>query len=138
MKKIVLALLLALSVVGFSQESRAEVSVRENQVVLRIFFGMGVGSAAVSPDMLRDFVEKEVTPRFPVGLNIEPASVGQWMSSQGLIREKNLVVNIVTDNNEDTFKKVAEIGERYASRFEKAKASLFVVPIPIEKCLHYR
>jgi hypothetical protein len=40
---------------------------------------------AVEPDAWRDFLEKNVTPRFPAGFTVYEA-YGQWRSPQGEIR----------------------------------------------------
>lgn len=40
---------------------------------------------AVEPDAWRDFLEKNVTPKFPAGFTVYEA-YGQWRSPQGEIR----------------------------------------------------
>lgn len=138
MKKILLVLVATLLVLGVVYgDSRAGVHEWNNQVYFRLHFGMGVGSTSVSPDILRDFLEKEVVPRFPSGMAVETAVLGQWMSDKGLIREKNILVNISADDSPESYKKIKEVGELYTKRFANAKASLFVVPIPVPKTLHY-
>lgn len=138
MKKLLLALVAAglVLVAGFGT-GRAEIRELQDQIYYRLVFGMGVGSSSVSPDLVRDFLEKEVVPRFPEGMSVETAVLGQWMSPKGLIREKNIVVSIAAANTEASNAKIAEIGELYARRFANAKASLFVVPFPVPRTLLY-
>lgn len=135
MKKLLLALVA--TVLMFAGTAQAEVREQQDQVYFRLLFGMGVGSSSVSPDIIRDFLEKEVTSRFPEGMSVETAVIGQWMSPKGLIREKNTIVSIAAANSDESYEKIKEIGELYAKRFANAKASLFVVSLPVQKTFLY-
>lgn len=117
--------------------SLAEMTMRPNQIWYRMHFGMGVGSAALNPQMIQQFIETEVAPRFPMGFNVEARVQGQWMSAKGLIRENNFIINVVVDNNEENTSKIAEVGEGYTKRFSKAKASVFVVKINVNDTMHF-
>lgn len=117
--------------------SFAEVATRTNQVWYRIHFGLGVGKAAVSPQMVHQFVDTEVASRFTMGFNMEPRALGQWTSDKGLIRENNFIINIFVDNTEESAAKIAEVGEEYIRRFGKSKASVFVVKINVNDTMHF-
>lgn len=138
MKKLLLALMATVLVFAAATvESRAGFREMHNQVYFQLVFGMGVGSNSVSPDIVRDFIDKEVASRFPAGMSVETAVHGQWMSAKGLIREKNAIVNVIADDTPESHQKVKEIGELYAKRFAGAKASLFVIQWQIPKTQHY-
>lgn len=129
--------LAVLLLLGSAMQANAEVTEKTNQIWYRMHFGLGVGSSSITPEAIRIFVENEVAQRFPNGFNVEARVQGQWLSKQGLIRENNFIVNIITDNTTDTAEKVKQIAEIFADRFGKAKASVYVVPIKVENTQHY-
>lgn len=141
MKRCLVALsalgLATLLIFGAALEARAESTEKTNQAWYRLHFGMGVGNASLNPDMIRIFVENEIAPRFPQGFNVEARVQGQWLSAKGLIRENNFIVNIIADDTPENAAKIKEICENYAERFEKAKASVFVIQINAHNTKHY-
>lgn len=107
----------------------AENRILDNQVWYRLHLGMGIGTS-VSPDVIQNFLAKEVTPRFPDGLTITPAR-GQWNSpNTGLIRERVTLVDIQCPDTDAYKQKIEEISKAYVKRFAKAKASIYVVRVP--------
>ncbi len=65
----------------------------------RLYFGLGpadVPEKGVSESAWRDFLDKEVTPRFPAGLSVVDV-YGQWkgrqQASPGRIRSKMLIID---------------------------------------------
>ena len=102
----------------------------ENVVWYRVHLGMGTGSTSVSPEVMQGFIAKEISPRFPDGFTVTPAR-GQWTSPDiGLIHERTVVVDIQCGDTEVCAKKIEEISEAYVKRFQKTKASIFVVRVP--------
>lgn len=122
---------------GGAVQANAEMTEKTNQLWYRMHFGLGVGSSSITPEAIRVFVENEIAPRFPDGFNVEARVQGQWLSKQGLIRENNFIVNIITEDSPVNADKVKTIAEIFADRFAKAKASVFIAPIKVENTQHY-
>ena len=96
----------------------------------RLHLGTGVGDKAVSTELLRRFVDKEITPRFPAGLTATDGR-GQWKSDEyGVIRERTIIIDIYCPDTEDSAQKVEAIAKAYVEKFKAAKASLYVVRVP--------
>lgn len=129
MKRLLVAIFLVLA---WSTAAFAASRTTENVIVYRLHFGMGIGSQAVSPDVMRSFIAKEVTPRFPVGLTVFMAR-GQWASpDDGLVRESTAVVDVQCEEKDDAAckTKISEISDMYVKRFQKAKTSVFITRMP--------
>ncbi len=110
--------------------ARAEVKTETGVVWYRVHFGMGVGSASMTPEVLTAFMDKEVSSRFPEGLTVT-VSRGQWRSPHGgVIKEKTMVVDIQCPDTEDNRNNIKAMAKAYLSRFGKLKASVFVMRIP--------
>ena len=65
----------------------------------RLYFGLGpaeIPEKGISESAWRDFLDKEVTPRFPAGLSVVDV-YGQWQGKQqtspGRIRSKMLIID---------------------------------------------
>ena len=83
----------------------------QNWVDTRLYFGLGPADAAtkgVTEAAWRDFLDREVTPRFPAGLSVIDV-YGQWQSKRGQtahsaperIRSKVLIIDYpATTENE--------------------------------------
>lgn len=82
-----------------------------------IYFGTEKPGGAVTREEWRDFVDREVTPRFKQGFTSWDAA-GQWLGANGVIaRESTHVLQIVhseTDQNESA---IREIIAEYKARF---------------------
>lgn len=127
MKTSLIAFCLLLFSTVFAQ---AATDVRENTVWYRVHLGTGVGELAVSTDMLKHFIDTEVSQSFPAGFTITEAR-GQWKSPEvGLIRERTIVIDIQCDDSDENWGKVQAIAEKYVKQFTAAKASCFVKRIP--------
>ena len=73
----------------------------------------------VSEEDFAGFVDREVTSRFPDGLTVL-TGYGQFLGSQGLIRERSKVLIIfVPAPIADASKKIEEIREAYKSAFRQ-------------------
>ncbi len=116
----------------------AETKTADNIVWYRIHLGMGVGKHSLSREVVREFVAKEVTSRFPDGLTLT-ASMGQWKSpDMGMIHERTMVIDVQCQDIPENWEKVDAIGKAYTQRFKNAKTSMFVMRIPnIQTTLWY-
>lgn len=140
MKQLILILLVifACAAPQLPRADAAQQDIRGNQVWYRMHLGTGVGDTAVSPDLMRAFIDAHITPKFPKGLTIIDAR-GQWsMKGTGLIRERTIVVELYCDDTEDNRKTVEEIAKSYVDRFVNAKASCFVTRVQgLSAAQHY-
>ena len=126
MNKLILALCLALLCVFPALAQTVE---HNEGVWYRLHLGTGVGDKAVSTELIRRFVDKEITPRFPAGLTATDGR-GQWKSEEyGVIRERTIIIDIYCPDTEESAEKVAAIAKAYVAKFKAAKASLYVVRV---------
>lgn len=86
----------------------------------RMFFGRSIpGGGAVSDEQWTAFVEEVVTPRFPDGLTIYPAT-GQWREATGVLaREPVMVIEIVHPPGEAADRAIEEIMRAYREKFRQ-------------------
>lgn len=127
MKKL---LLFCLAVILTAGTAVADVKTEKDYVWYRIHFGMGVGSACMTPEILTAFMDKEVSSRFPDGLTVT-VSRGQWRSPRGgVIKEKTMVVDLQCPDTEADREKVKAIAQAYLKQFGKLKGSVFIVRVP--------
>src|SRR4029079_15092373 len=72
-----------------------------------LFFGLGrKGAPDVSEQEWRDFVDHEITPRFPNGLTLLDAH-GQWRGEDGnVVREPSRVLILLHPPGEDAESKI--------------------------------
>ncbi|MFT3957079.1 MAG: DUF3574 domain-containing protein [Piscinibacter sp.] len=84
-----------------------------------IYFGTDTPAGAVSAQAWAEFLSETVTPRFPDGLSVWPAS-GQWRSSAGaVIREPSYVLSLVHSGNQASELAVLELIQSYKARFQQ-------------------
>jgi hypothetical protein len=85
-----------------------------------LYFGTGRASDdAVSAEEWSEFLRSAVTPRYPEGLTVWPAS-GQWRSANGTIaREASYVLSLVHPDNEAAEAGVRALVSEYKSRFQQ-------------------
>lgn len=127
MKRSILVLIL---LVLAALPARAATTAQENQIWYRLHLGMGKGDYAVAPQVMRDFIDSQISPAFPNGFTITD-SRGQWKSSEyGLIRERTIVVDVQCDDTDENWQTISDIAERYVQRFQAAQASFYVMRIP--------
>lgn len=84
-----------------------------------LYFGTAMPGGRVSAAQWRAFVEEVVTPRFPQGLTVWPAS-GQWRGEDGrIVREGSEVLELVHPDGAEPDRAVHEITQLYKSRFRQ-------------------
>jgi hypothetical protein len=83
-----------------------------------LFFGRGKpGGGLVTDAEWTDFLDKEVTPRFPDGLTILDAQ-GQWRGEKGdIVKEPSKVFILLHEDNAGTAKLIDEVIATYKKRF---------------------
>jgi hypothetical protein len=97
--------------------SCANLAVYEKQELETLYFGTQKpdGSAPVTDAEWQQFLNDEITPRFPSGLTTWDAS-GQWRDQHNVIeRERTHIVQIVHGAGDEG--KIAAIIEAYKKRF---------------------
>jgi hypothetical protein len=84
----------------------------------RLFFGLTDEAGFV------DFLDREVTPRFPAGLTVLDGA-GRWRDSSGRpTQERSRVVDIVTVAGADTEARLEAIRAAYKTRFRQQSVGL--------------
>lgn len=84
-----------------------------------LYFGTAKPSGSVSPEEWETFLAKSVTPRFPAGLSVWPAS-GQWQSAQGsIVKEATYLLNVVYPPSESSERAVRDVVAEYKLQFQQ-------------------
>lgn len=85
----------------------------------QVFFGTDKPGGKVSREEWAEFLEKSVTPRFPLGLTVWPAS-GQWRDEKGrIVREESYVLTLVHAGDAAAENRVNQIAQDYRQRFQQ-------------------
>lgn len=103
----------------------------ENLTSYVFHFGGGIGRHHVTPDMMTDFVESEVVPRFPAGTTVERGE-GQWQNPDTgkILREDSYVLAVECAPTPANKAKADAIAEEYVRRYREAHVSCFVKIFP--------
>jgi hypothetical protein len=135
----VAAAALAISLSGLAQaqaQTQAQTQVLEcrggqkAQQVAELTFGRRiVGHIAVSETQWLQFIDNEITPRFPEGLTVYDAS-GQWRdpATKKIVRELSKVVLIVLPGNAEDLTRLSELTEIYKRRFKQQSVGMILRP----------
>ena len=101
---------------------------QENLRTAQLFLGRkNVGPRASEPD-LQQFIDQEITPRFPDGVTVVNGGA-QWQGSENvLMREAAKVVHIVLPAKGDMNGKLEAVRKAYRTRFKQE--SVLVVTQP--------
>ena len=97
----------------------------------QLFFGRNIGAdVGVSERDWTEFLDGEVTPRFPNGLTVIDAS-GHWRDSETgrLIREPSKVLTLLAEGGPTTLLLIREIVESYKERFHQQSVGLAIRPV---------
>lgn len=97
----------------------------------QLFFGRNIGNElGVSERDWTDFLDREVTPRFPNGLTVTDAS-GHWRDIQTghLVREPSKILTLLADGDPATLGLIREIVDLYKERFHQQSVGLAIRPV---------
>jgi hypothetical protein len=84
-----------------------------------LYFGTAKPNGVVTAQEWAQFLERTVTPRFPQGLSVWPAS-GQWRGNDGtVVREASHVLNLVHTDDAASEQAVQEIVGAYKTQFQQ-------------------
>jgi hypothetical protein len=100
------------------------------QQVAELTFGRRiVGHIAVSESQWIQFLDNEITPRFPDGLTAYDAA-GQWRdpATKKIVRETSKIVLIVLPGNAEDLARLNEIAETYKRRFKQQSVGMILRP----------
>jgi hypothetical protein len=97
---------------------------QEHMRTAQMFFGQNVeGKSNINDAEFRQFVEEEVTPRFPAGLTVLDGGA-QWKGSENkMIREASKVLVLVLPQGEER-QKLSEVRQAYMRRFHQTSVLL--------------
>jgi Protein of unknown function (DUF3574) len=122
---------LAISLSGTARAQSLECrGAQKAQQVAELTFGRRIiGHIAVSETQWIQFVDNEITPRFPDGLTVFDAA-GQWRdpTSKKIVRELSKIVLIVLPGNADDLPRLNEIVETYKRRFRQQSVGMILRP----------
>jgi hypothetical protein len=91
---------------------------------VRLFFG-----GSVPQDAWRDFLEREVSPRFPAGFSVFDAQ-GQWRGADGRIeREGTRVFDVIVPDAGASAAGIAALRAAYKDRFHQQSVLLAERPV---------
>jgi hypothetical protein len=100
----------------------------------RLYFGMSMpGGGRVSEAAWRDFLAREVTPRFPDGLTVLEAR-GQWRDrgSGRILRERSRVLLLLHRGTAKAKSAIAAIIARYKARFRQQSVLRVDTPVRVQ------
>jgi len=100
----------------------------------RLYFGLSIpGGGTVSEAAWRDFLAREVTPRFPDGLTVNEAS-GQWRDTRTgrVVRERARVLLVLHKNSAKAKAALADIIARYKARFRQQSVLRIDTPVRVQ------
>ena len=92
---------------------------------VQLFFGRDIEHrATVSDQQWRDFIDQEVTPRFPEGFSVSDVT-GQYRDqSRTIVREPSKLVQIVLPGGPDDLGNLQAVAEAYKKRFRQQSVGI--------------
>ncbi|MFC5571197.1 DUF3574 domain-containing protein [Lysobacter yangpyeongensis] len=91
----------------------------QSMVQETLYFGTQTPDGSVTPAQWSQFLAETVTPRFPQGLSVWPAS-GQWRGTDGSIaREASYVLTLLHGDDPASDAAVRAIADDYRRRFRQ-------------------
>jgi hypothetical protein len=98
------------------------------QQVAELLFGRKIGDElGVTDDKWEDFVDNEITPRFPDGLTVYNTQ-GQWrdQARNVIVHEPSKIVQIILPGKDDDLDRLNAIAEVYKSRFQQQSVGVIL------------
>jgi Protein of unknown function (DUF3574) len=123
-------LVLPLLVISAAAEPIACSAPLKPQHVAELLFGRKIGDRlGVSEREFLNFLDREITPRFPDGLTVYDAR-GQWRDSDRnrIVREPSKVVMIVLPGRPEDMARLTEVAEAYKKRFRQQSVGMVLRP----------
>jgi len=125
------AVVLAISLSGAAHAQLVECrGAQKPQHVAELIFGRSIGGRLeVSDEQWLQFLDEEITPRFPDGLTVYDAA-GQWWdkATNRIIREPSKIVLIVLPGGAGDHPRLNEIAEAYKRNFRQQSVGMVVRP----------
>jgi hypothetical protein len=100
------------------------------QQVAELLLGRKIGDRlGVSETQFLNFLDREITPRFPDGLTVYDAR-GQYRDGERnrIVREPSKVVMIVLPGKAEDMARLTEIAEAYKKRFRQQSVGIVLRP----------
>ena len=100
----------------------------------RLYFGLGPADqpeGGISPRAWRDFLDQEVTPRFPAGLSVIDV-YGQWQGAHDAVPKRLRSKLLVIDHPDDARNRAAIEAIRSAWKRRTGDLSVLRVTVPAE------
>jgi len=100
------------------------------QQVAELLLGRKIGDRlGVSEREFLNFLDREITPRFPDGLTVYDAR-GQWRDPERnhIVREPSKVVMIVLPGRPEDMARLSEVAEAYKKRFKQQSVGIVLRP----------
>jgi len=123
-------LVLPFLTVGAGAQPLACSAPQKPQQVVELLFGRKIGDRlGVSETQFLNFLDREITPRFPDGLTVYDAR-GQYRDPERnrIVREPSKVVMIALPGNAEDSRRLAEIAEAYKKRFRQQSVGMILRP----------
>ena len=122
-------LAIALSGTARAQSPECRGAQKAQQVAELTFGRRIIGHIAVSETQWIQFLDNEITPRFPDGLTVFDAA-GQWRdpTSKKIVRELSKIVLIVLPGNAEDLPRLNEIADAYKRRFRQQSVGMILRP----------
>ena len=122
---------LALCLLAATAQAQEPTCAAPAKAMLRaeLMFGRTIGGGlGVTEARWRDYVARELTPRFPDGLTVLDAQ-GQWRNPQGVLtRERSKLVIVVTTDDAGARERLAAAAEAYKRRFHQQSVGVVTRP----------
>jgi hypothetical protein len=117
---LILASSLALSAGANAAPRHNPCAVGEPRPMANLYFGLSIkGAPDLTDGQFSDFLDREVSTRFPDGLTVLAAQ-GRWRSDSGqMVREPSKVVQIIMSGKPDDLAKLDAVREAYKREFHQ-------------------
>lgn len=99
-------------------------------ITARLYFGRSLkGGGTIDDAAWRGFLERNVTPRFPLGFTVIDG-YGQWQqrATGRIIRETSTIIEIAANRDPDTIWKFEAIRADYRQAFNQESVGLVISP----------